>query len=168
MSEAESKRRWCLQKAEKEMRELGRHKGLLKIPTDKVAAQKHLAKAQHNFDFAYYAGNGGYSDWSASAFFYSIYHCCLALVAAFGYESKNQECTIALLSTLREEGKLDLDQKFLKALSLAKEKDVELSVIGKREEFQYGTQLELKRGEFETLAALAKEMIEVTKSILFF
>lgn len=42
----------------------------------------------------------GYSDWSASAAFYSLYHGLLAILAQRGYELRNQSCTFSLIEDL--------------------------------------------------------------------
>src|SRR3989344_2157936 len=46
--------KWCLDKAEKELREGKKHKGLIKINPDINKAKKHLNKAQHNLDAVEY------------------------------------------------------------------------------------------------------------------
>ena len=65
---------WCLRKAKKELGELGLHRGLIKINGGIELAEKHILKAEHNLKGAIYFKKGGFSDWSASAFFYCIYH----------------------------------------------------------------------------------------------
>src|SRR3989344_3319647 len=105
MSHAKNKLDWCLKKAEKEFKEEGNHRGLRKIKPNKLQALEHLKKAEHNLEGAIEFSKIGYSDWSASAFFYSIYQCFLAIGAKFGYESGNQECTFALINSLIEDNK---------------------------------------------------------------
>ena len=38
---------WCLKKAEKELKADGKHRGLVKVTSDKKKAKEHLAKAEH-------------------------------------------------------------------------------------------------------------------------
>ena len=102
MPHASNKVEWCLRKAKKELGELGLHRGLIKINGGIELAEKHILKAEHNLKGAIYFKKGGFSDWSASAFFYCIYHCFLAILTRFGYESRNQECTIATIEMLKE------------------------------------------------------------------
>ncbi|HLD19383.1 MAG TPA: hypothetical protein VJB90_05245 [Candidatus Nanoarchaeia archaeon] len=45
--------------------------------------------------------------------FYSIYHCFLALLAKYGYESRNQSSTITVLLSLINEKKLNLDKDLI-------------------------------------------------------
>ena len=65
------------------------HKGLKKIEINQGLIDKHLKKAAHNLQAVNDFKNSGYSDWSASASFYSIYHCLLALTIKHGYQTKS-------------------------------------------------------------------------------
>ena len=79
---------------------------------------EHIAKAEHNLKAAIDFPKMGYSDWSASAFFYSMYQCLLAIAVKFGYESGNQECTFALMYSLIEDKKIDFDKMLLDKMVL--------------------------------------------------
>ena len=57
-----------------------RHKGLREIGLNEDLIEKHLKKAGHNLNAVTEFRNIGYSDWSASAAFYALYHCLLALL----------------------------------------------------------------------------------------
>jgi len=48
MSHAKNKLDWCLKKAEKELKEHGKHRGLVIIKPDKKQALEHIKKAEHN------------------------------------------------------------------------------------------------------------------------
>ena len=122
MSHAKNKVDWCLKKAEKEKEESKMHRGLIKTRPDEDEAKKHIAKAEHNLSAIEYFDRGNFSDWSMSAVFYCIYHCFLAIGLKFGYESKNQECTIALMKYLKEQKEIDLEDRFIKALEAHEEK----------------------------------------------
>jgi len=148
MSQASRKVEWCLKKAKRELEESDLHRGVVKVESNIKLAEKHIIKAEHNLKAALYFEKGGFSDWSVSAFFYTIYHCFLAISNFFGYESRNQECTIALIETLKEEGKIEMDNKFIDTLKITKaEKMHEGSIIKIRENFQYGIELEFKEKE---------------------
>lgn len=108
MPQAENKVKWCLNKAKRELEEGKSHRGLVKVRQDKEEAKKHIKKAEHNYNGIFKLKDAGLSDWSASAVFYTIYHCFLAIAAYFGYESRNQECTVALIEHLKETGKIDI------------------------------------------------------------
>src|SRR3990167_3883369 len=158
MSQASNKVKWCLNKAEKELKEKGFHRGLIKVEKDTRLAEKHISKAEHNLLAAVYFDKGRFSDWSASAFFYCIYHCFLAILRKFGYESRNQECTIAVIEMLKEEGKINIDEKFINMLKITQAKQEEHNIIKIREEFQYGTNIEFEnKEEFEKLTQMCKD-----------
>jgi len=118
MSHAKNKVEWCLRKAEKELKEGKKHRGLVKIEPDLEEARKHLAKAEHNFSAINCFDKEGFSDWSISAVFYCIYHCFLAIISKFGYESRNQECTFALIESFIEDKKINLNREELEKVSL--------------------------------------------------
>lgn len=167
MSHASNKVDWCLNKAKKEVEQAGIHRGLVKVSPDVTFAEKHIAKAEHNLNAAAYFRKGSYSDWSASAFFYCLYHCLLAILRKHGYESRNQECTLAAIAMLKEEGKITIDSKFINTLEITKSREVEHSTIKIRENLQYGVEVEFSRKEeFEELNSMCRELIEITKGII--
>ncbi len=168
MSQASNKVKWCINKAEREIKETGFHRGLVLQKPDEVQAKNHIIKAEHNLNAALFFEKNEYSDWSASAFFYCIYHCFLAILRKFGYESRNQECSIAVIEMLKEEGKISIDEKFINALKITQSKDEPHSIIKLREDFQYGTLIEFqKKEEFELLSEMCKEILAETKEIVF-
>lgn len=169
MSHAENKLKWCLDKAKKEIEQGKTHRGLVKKEPDMNEARSHIAKAEHDLAAISYMEKGGFSDWSMGAAFYSIYHCFLAIAEKFGYESRNQECTIALIRSLMEIGRIDLDEKFIKALEVYdSEKKSEKNLIEKREFYAYGTTTDVKnKEEIKRGIELCKECIAQTKKVIF-
>src|SRR3989338_4511120 len=166
MSQASRKLDWCLNKAKRELEGAGLHRGLVEKEPDLAIAGRHLIKAEHNLDAALYFEKGGYSDWSMSAFFYCAYHCFLAILRKYGYESRNQECTLATIEMLREEGHIKIDPQFIDMLNLAKRSEIDYSIIQIREEFQYGTEREYKdEKEFFALVDICKKLIDETMKI---
>lgn len=166
MSQAKNKLTWCLKKAEKELKKEGKHRGLIIITPDKKKSFEHIKKAEHNLNAAIDFSKTGYSDWSASAFFYSIYQCFLAIASKFGYGSGNQECTFALIESLIEDKKIDLDKKLLsKVVSIEVPKESSTS-IEIREEYQYGTKLSINENLYKELLDLAQKILSRTKVIL--
>ncbi len=145
MSQASKQVDWCINKAKKEIEECtklgkrGKHRGLLKGNPNLEEAKKHLAKAEHNLRGITRFREIGYSDWSMSAGFYCIYHCFLAIGAKFGYESANQTCTVSLMRFLKENSKIQLDEKFMELLEYREME--ENSVINLRENYTYGVQI---------------------------
>ena len=157
-----------MNKAKRELEESNLHRGLVETGKDEELAKKHIIKAEHNLKAALYFEKGGFSDWSASAFFYCIYHCFLAILRKFGYESRNQECTIAVIDMLKEEGKIDIDEKFIDTLKITKaEEKHESNVIELRENFQYSTDIDFKeKEEFNKLVEFCKEVLNKTRDII--
>jgi len=169
MSHAENKLKWCLDKAKKEIEQGRNHRGLIKKKPDMEEARNHIAKAEHDLAAISYMEKGGFSDWSMGAAFYSMYHCFLAISEKFGYESRNQECTIALVRFLKECGEIDFDEKFIKALEVySSEKKEENNVTEKREFYAYGTTTAVKnKEEIKRGIELCKECIAQTKRVIF-
>ena len=175
MSQASKHVEWCLNKALKEIEEckkLGKrikHRGLLKINSDIDEARKHLAKAEHNLDGITRFGEIGFSDWSMSAGFYCIYHCFLAIAAKFGYESSNQTCTASLMRFLKEDNKIQLDEKFIELLKYEEMEEIkENSIIELREDYTYGVQISVKdEVKVNELKNICKELIDITKEIIY-
>lgn len=176
MSQASNHVKWCLNKAKKEIEEckkLGKrlkHRGLLKINSDIDEAKKHLAKAEHNLKAISSFKEIGFSDWSISAGFYCIYQCFLAIAVKFGYESRNQTCTIALMEHLKEEGKIDIDKKFIDMLKQEDidTEEIENNVIEMREDYTYGVMISVEdETKINDLMKNCKEIIDVTKTIVF-
>lgn len=169
MSHVENKVNWCLRKAENEIKEGKKHRGLLKKEQDIKEAKKHILKAEHNLNAISYFNEGNFSDWSMSAVFYCIYHCFLAVIEKFGYESRNQECTIALIKYLKEQSKIDIDNKFIEALDIYDERErQESSIIEKREAYTYGTTTSAdNKEEIDKATNLCKECLDKTKEIVF-
>ena len=158
---------WCLKKAEKELLISDKHRGLVKVLPDLVKARAHIHKAEHYLKATDYLKKGNYSDVSASTVFYSMYHSLLAIAVKYGYESKNQECTFALITSLIEDGKIDFDKETLdKVASLNLEQEHEKTSLEVREEYQYGTSLSLKDDLYTELIELAKNVISKAKVII--
>ena len=167
MSHAKNKMDWCLKKAERELKESGKHRGLVKTKPDLQKSKDYINKAEHYLKATEYLKEGNFSDISASTVFYSMYHCLLAIAAKHGYESSNQECTFALIYSLIEDGKIDFKEELLNRIaSLNVEETDEKTTTEIREQYQYGTELSIKDGLYKELVKLAKEVISTTKVII--
>ena len=141
-----------------------RHKGLLKIMPDLDKAQAYLTKALHNFNAITDFHDYGYSDWSASASFYSLYHGLLAILVQRGYESRNQSCTFALIEEFIEKGEIqNLNLDDLKEIF---DKDItsdlahSAKILDIREQMQYSTKTSLAEQEFQALKKRTKELLD--------
>src|SRR3989344_8730341 len=146
MSHAKNKVDWCLKKAEKELKETGKHRGLLIIKENAEKSKEHIKKAEHNLKLLMHLKNNNFSDWCGPAAFYSVYHCLLAVLSKFGYESRNQECTFAFIYNLIEENKINFEKEMIKEImDLYVEESVEShTIIGISEQYQYGTKLSIE------------------------
>ena len=168
MSQSENKVKWCLNKAKKEIEEGIKHRGLVEIDPDINEAKNHIKKAEHNFKAVVLLEKSGFSDWSVSAIFYTIYHCFLGIIAKFGYESRNQECTIALIEHLKEQKKINLSGEIIEAFKNAeKEERGQKRAIELREDFQYGTRTKIEDKTLTELKRLCQKAIEETKKIIY-
>ncbi len=141
-----------------------RHQGLRKISSSAEAVQGHLAKAMHNFEAISGFHDLQYSDWSASAAFYALYHGLLAILAQHGYESRNQSCTFALVEDLIAKNEI----KFLSTADLKEifDKDITMDlahssrILDIREKMQYSTRTTLAEEEFQILKKRTKELLD--------
>jgi len=167
MSQSKSKLNWCLQKAEKELKEGQKHRGLIFIKPSKEKAREYVRKAEHYLKATDYLKKGNFLDISTSTIFYSIYHCLLAIAAKFGYESRNQECTFALISSLIEDKQINLEQSLIDKVAKLDSKEDENTSMDIREKYQYGTSLSIKDEQiYEELFSLAQEIIGKAKVII--
>jgi uncharacterized protein (UPF0332 family) len=164
-----------LNKAKKEIEECEKqgkrkkHRGLLEAEQDIEIAKKHIEKATHNLSLIDILEDQGFSDWSVNAAFYAIYHCFLAIASKFGYESRNQTCTISLIEYLKEKGKIDIDKKYIDMLKYAKvEEEKGNSIIEMREELTYGIKVSPKdKRKIKELVEECKNLIDITKEIVY-
>lgn len=168
MSHAKNKVEWCLRKAQKELEKGDTHRGIVEKTPNIALAQQHVAKAEHDVKAISAFKEAGFSDWSASATFYAIYHSLLAVLAKKGFESRNQECTFALIYSLIEDEALALDVSLVQQIHEMNPDDAqaEPTVIGLRELEQYGVRLSLDEHQYERLLNLAKEVLDQVKIII--
>jgi len=145
----------CLKEGEKGER----HKGLRKVSNADVKG--HLDKSIHNLKAMTSFQKTGFSDWAASASFYCLYHCLLALIAKEGYESRNQSCTFALVEDMIDKGKISLTKEDLKEIF---DKEVDLShstkILDIRERMQYSIKTALEQDEFLSLKERTKRLFD--------
>jgi len=169
MSHAKNKLHWCLNKAKKELQDSRKHRGLVEAAPDIETAREHLAKAEHNLKVTLYLQKGGFTDWCSSSLFYTIYHCFLAILTKFGYESRNQECTLAVIVSLIEDGKITFNKEDLEkvsSISITETQETLDTAISIREKYQYCTKVSLENKEYQKLLQLTKRILDKTKEIL--
>ena len=153
---------WCLEKGKRDGR---KHHGLRKIKPDTQEAENHIQKALHNLEAVDYNIKGGFGDWAVSAAFYAMYHSLLAILYKLGYDSRNQECTINAIEHFIKTGKIKFDSKFI---GMIRRTDELMGSDAKalREEFQYGTEIEVDYEILENMKNNAKEFVEAARIIL--
>ena len=107
---------------------------------------------------------------TVNSLFYCMYHCFLAIASKFGYESRNQTCTIALMEYLKEENKINIDNKFIEMFKYPEEQsDKEgYSLIEMREDYTYSSKTSVEEDIINDLVKDCKELIEDTKSIIHY
>ena len=170
MSHAKNKVNWCLNKAKRELQEGKKHRGLIQVDTDIEKAREHLAKAEHNLKVTLYLHKGGVTDWCSSSRFYTIYHCFLAIVTKYGYETRNQECTFALIASFIEDKKITISVEDLEkvgSLNVTETQESPKTAVGIRETYQYSTKVSLENKEYQELLQLAKRILDKTKEIVY-
>lgn len=117
----------------------------------------------HNFKAMSAFQKMGFSDWSASAAFYCLYHCLLALIAKEGYESRNQSCTFAYVEDMIDNKKISLTKEELKEIF---DKDVtedlahSKMILDIRENMQYSIKTAMEDEEFMELKERTKELFD--------
>lgn len=100
MPQIDNHLKWCLKYPNR----------LKKTKPNMNLAKKHLKKSEYNFEVMKELEESKRYDWALNAGFYSVYHCFLAILAKYGYESKNQSCSVTAILKLIDEGKLDFDR----------------------------------------------------------
>ena len=165
MTHAENKVEWCLTKAEKEGR---KHKGLRVVKPDVTQSACHVAKADHSISLIPLMIERKAGDWAVSMAFYAQYHSLLAVLWKFGYESKNQTCTIAAVELLIEQGKIDLTKEDIERIWRTKEENEHdrTDLVTLRERFQYGTETTTEETFLLGLLQETKEFVEKCKTLL--
>ncbi len=158
----EKKVEWCIRKAEKEGR---KHKGVRIVEPNKAKVQEHLEKARRNLRLIDHLLRIEYADWAVSAIFYSMYHCLLAVLWKYGYESRNQACTFAVIEKLISEGKIEITLDELKSIQESSNDDDE-TVVDLREYYQYGTETQVEKRKVILLQQQAKEFVAKVSALL--
>ena len=167
MSKAKNMVKWCLNKAKKELEKGSKHRGLVKTQPAEDKVQEYIRKAEHNLEVFMINKEHGFYDWTINIGFYVMYHCCLAILAKFGYESRNQECTLALVESLIEDKKIDEDfgrhMRYIKSNTMEKEEE---TLMPMREKYQYTPIIEIDEQKVEELLGICQDMLKDTKGVI--
>ena len=163
MGHLENKIEWCLNKAKKEG---SKHRGLKEVSLDDEKSNKHIEKANHNLKAMLYMIEGNFLDWAVSCSFYSMYHCLLAILAKYGYESRNQECTFVAIEYLIKNKKIELDMQLIKKIASFEDNLESEDVLNLREKFQYGTEAAVDDAKINELVRDTKEFVIIVREII--
>ena len=158
MPRVEAQLSWCLKQEERG------HPGLRRMKPDSAESQRHVEKALHNLK-AFDHNKAGFPDWAVSAAFYAMYHALLALLAQNGYESRNQECTLAAVEHLIATGSISLDARHL-ALVRQTGRMMPSDAKSLREQFQYGTAVSVDSALLDELQQNAIGLVEAVQLCL--
>jgi uncharacterized protein (UPF0332 family) len=140
-----------------------RHKGLKKIEINENLIKGHLRKAIHNFNAIEDFHKIGYSDWSASASFYCLYHCLLAILVKNGIESRNQTCTFAFIENMIENEQITITKEELKEIfdrDIIEDLAHSSKILDIRENMQYSIKTALEEKEFYLLKERTKFLLD--------
>ena len=150
--------KWCLKDS----------KRLVKTKPDLDLAQKHVKKSEYNYGVVQTLERLKIYDWAFNVGFYAIYHCFLAILAKYGYESRNQACTITVLLTLINDKKLDLDKDLVTQFdTLDVEKNITNPTIRERRElFTYGVETSIDLQQLKKIKELIIKVQRETIRIL--
>ena len=139
MSQVDNHLKWCLKDERR----------LVKVKPDLDLAHKHLKKSEYNYSIVQTLERLKIYDWALNIGFYSIYHCFLAILSKYGYESRNQSCTVTALLNLIEQKKLNLSKELvLQFDTLEAEKDISSPTVRIEREistYGVGTSIDLQQ-----------------------
>jgi len=150
--------KWCLKDSRR----------LIKTKPDLDLAKKHLQKSEYNYGVVQVLERLKIYDWALNVGFYAIYHCFLAILAKYGYQSRNQACTITVLLTLIKENKLDLDKDLVTQFdTLDVEKDLANPTVRKSRELStYGIETSIDLQQLKKIKDLILKVQRETIRIL--
>ena len=150
--------KWCL----KDQRRL------IKIRSNLNLAQKHVKKSEYNYGVVQTLERLKIYDWAFNVGFYAIYHCFLAILAKYGYESRNQACTITALLSMINDKKLDLDKDLVAQFdTLDAEKNIINPTIRESRELStYGVETSIDLQQLKKIKELILKVQRETIKIL--
>ena len=150
--------KWCL----KDQRRLVKTRSNLDL------TQKHVKKSEYNYGVVQTLERLKIYDWALNVGFYAIYHCFLAILAKYGYESRNQACTITVLLSLINEKKLDLDKELVTQFdTLDVEKNITNPTIRESRELStYGVETSIDLQQLKKIKELILKVQRETIKIL--
>ena len=158
MAQIDNHLKWCLKDPTR----------LKEAKPDNDLAQKHLEKSEYNTNVMELLEQSKKYDWALNVGFYAIYHCFLGILAKYGYESKNQSCSITALLKLIEDKKLEFDKDLIlqfDTLDVDKEA-VSPTVRESRELSTYNVKTEVGAKQLERIKELIIKVQRETIKVL--
>ena len=158
MPQIDNHLKWCLKDPRR----------LIKTKPDLELAQKHLKKSEYNYSVLQTLEKLKIYDWALNIGFYAIYHCFLGILSKYGYESKNQSCTITVLLTLIEQKKLNLNKDLVMQFdTLDVEKNITNPTVRmEREISTYGVETSIDIQQLKKIKELIVKVQRETIKIL--
>lgn len=167
MSGASKHVEWCLNQAQKNIKEGKVHRGLIKVKSDEKLALDYIKKAEDDLDSFRYNKRGEYYNWCMIIGFYVMYDCCQAIITKFGFESRNQECTLSVVESLIEDKKLDRDfLKYIESIKSSGSGNEGEQIRKMREKYQYTTETKIDIQKVDSLLNICQDMIKDTKGVI--
>jgi len=153
---------------------------ITKLEDSQTWSRRHLEKANHNLDFATLINDvhqtiirerfsdKTFYDWITIAYYYSIYHAALALLAESGYKSKSHMATLCGVILHYYHNDKVLEKKHIVILKKINKENIDQFIEAQslRERASYGVSVSFE----ERLSAIAKkdaiDFVEKSKEIL--
>lgn len=158
MPQIENHLKWCLKDPRR----------LIKEKPDLYLAQKHLEKSKYNYGVVQTLEGLKIYDWALNVGFYAIYHCFLGILRKYGYNSKNQSCTITVLLKLIDDKKLNLDKDLVSQFDTlyVEENLTNPTVRQEREISTYGVETSIDLEQLKKIKELVLKVQRETIRIL--
>ena len=164
----EKKLKECFKTAKKELESGNKHKGLLLMKPNQIAAEGFIKKAKTELELCDIYKPRGLDYKIAEEWFYTLYYCALAILSKFGIESRSQKYTTLFLRYIKYKNLIDYDDDFIDRIMVYRKKD-EKSDVDEREEARYNFAIKIARIEerYEDMMNLCKEAISQCEEIVF-
>lgn len=158
MSRIENHLKWCLKDSRR----------LIKEKPDLELARKHVEKSKYNYGIVQTLERLKIYDWAFNVGFYAIYHCFLGILHKYGYNSRNQSCTMTVLLKLIEDKKLDLDKDIILQFDTldVEENLTNPTVRQEREISTYGVETSIDSEQLKKIKELVLKVQRETIKIL--
>ena len=158
MPQIDNHLKWCLKDPRR----------MIKEKPDLDLAQKHLKKSEYNYGVVQTLERLKIYDWALNVGFYAIYHCFLGILWKYGYNSKNQSCTITVLLKLIEDKQINLNKDIVSQFDTldVEENLTNPTVRQEREISTYGVETSIDLKQLKNIKELILKVQRETIRIL--